>query len=302
MGLAVSLELPLVIIDIQRGGPSTGLPTKTEAADLLMAMFGRHGESPLPIIASESPSDCFFAAIEATRIAIKYRTPVILLSDGYLANGSEPWRLPDIDSLPVIAVAFATEPNHTNDDGNAGLLAVPARSRDAGPAVGDPRHARASRTASAASRRRTARATSATTPPTTSAWCACGPPKVAGIAERHPRHRGVRRRRRRRAARRSAWGSTWGAIDGGMNRVRARGRKIAHAHLTHLNPFPPNLGDVLRRYPKVLVPEMNLGQLSKLIRAEFLVDAQSVTKVKGAAVHRRRARARHLRGPEGRSA
>src|SRR5207249_4316348 len=121
MGLAVSLELPLVIIDIQRGGPSTGLPTKTEAADLLMAMYGRASESPMPIVAARSPSDCFFVAIEATRIALKYRTPVILLSDGYLANGSEPWHLPDVASLPSIAVEFATAPNHTDDEGNPGV-------------------------------------------------------------------------------------------------------------------------------------------------------------------------------------
>ena len=143
MGLAVSLELPLLIIDIQRGGPSTGLPTKTEAADLLMAYYGRHGESPMPIVAAHSPSDCFFAAIEAARIAIKYRTPVILLSDGYLANGSEPWRLPEVADLPDISTTFATEPNHTTAGGRRGVLALPPRPRHAGAGLGRSRHARA---------------------------------------------------------------------------------------------------------------------------------------------------------------
>jgi 2-oxoglutarate ferredoxin oxidoreductase subunit alpha len=279
MGLAVSLELPLVIIDIQRGGPSTGLPTKTEAADLLMAMYGRASESPLPIVAAKSPSDCFFAAIEATRLALKYRTPVILLSDGYLANGSEPWRLPDISELPSIAVEFATEPNHADADGNpvfwpylrdpetlARPWAVPGtpglthriggieKEDGSGNISYDPEnHERMVRVRAA---------------------------KVAGIAKEIP------------DAELTGdvddaellvlgWGSTWGAIDGAMNRVRARGRKIAHAHLTHLNPFPRNLEAALRRYPKVLVPEMNLGQLSRLVRAEFLVDARAVTKIKG---------------------
>jgi 2-oxoglutarate ferredoxin oxidoreductase subunit alpha len=159
MGLAVSLELPLLIIDIQRGGPSTGLPTKTEAADLLLAMYGRHGESPLPIVAAHSPSDCFDAAIEAARIALKYRTPVVLLSDGYLANGTEPWRLPDVDSLPDISTTFATEPNHTTD-GQRGVLALPARPRHARPRRGRCPARPTSCTASAASRRRTDQATS----------------------------------------------------------------------------------------------------------------------------------------------
>jgi 2-oxoglutarate ferredoxin oxidoreductase subunit alpha len=278
MGLAVSLELPLVIIDIQRGGPSTGLPTKTEAADLLMAMFGRSSESPLPIVASRSPSDCFFVAIEATRIALKYRTPVILLSDGYLANGSEPWRLPDIASLPSIAVEFATAPNHTDADGNEIFW----------PYKRDPETL-------------------------ARAWAVPGTPglthRIGGIEKEDgsgnisydpDNHEHMVRLRAAKVAGIAndipdvevsgdddaellvvGWGSTWGAIDGAMNRVRNRGRRIAHAHLTHLNPFPKNLEAVLRRHPKVLVPEMNLGQLSKLIRSDFLVDAQSVTKIKG---------------------
>jgi 2-oxoglutarate ferredoxin oxidoreductase subunit alpha len=279
MGLAVSLELPLLVIDIQRGGPSTGLPTKTEAADLLQAMYGRHGESPVPIVASYSPSHCFFAAIEAARIALKYRTPVILLSDGYLANGSEPWRLPDIASLPDISVEFATEPNHVDEDGNHVFW----------PYLRDE--------------------TTLARP-----WAVPGTPglmhRIGGIEKMDgsgnisydpANHEHMVRLRAEKVARIAndippvamsgdvedaellvlGWGSTWGAIDGGMNRVRAAGRRIAHAHLVHLNPFPADLGDVLRRYPKVLVPELNLGQLSKLVRAEYLVDARSTTKVQG---------------------
>jgi 2-oxoglutarate ferredoxin oxidoreductase subunit alpha len=279
VGLAVSLELPLVIIDIQRGGPSTGLPTKTEAADLLMAMYGRHAESPLPIVAAKSPSDCFFAAIEATRIALRYRTPVILLSDGYLANGSEPWRLPDIERLPDISVEFATAPNHVDDAGNPVFW----------PYLRDPKTL-------------------------ARPWAVPGTPglthRIGGIEKEEgsgnisydpENHEFMVRLRAAKIAGIAddipdvevegdaddaelivvGWGSTWGAIDGGMNRVRARGHRIAHAHLRHLNPFPSNLGAVLHRYPKVLVPEMNLGQLSKLIRAEFLVDARSVNKVQG---------------------
>jgi 2-oxoglutarate ferredoxin oxidoreductase subunit alpha len=279
MGLALNLELPLVVIDIQRGGPSTGLPTKTEAADLLMAMYGRHGESPIPIVAAYSPSNCFDAAIEAFRIALKYRTPVLLLSDGYLANGSEPWKLPDVDSLPDISVEFASEPNHVDDDGNpvfwpylrdpetlARPWAVPGtpglahriggleKEDGTGNISYDPDnhermvHLRAAKVAGIA----------ADIPPV----------KVTGDVDDCE-------------VLVLGWGSTWGAIDGAMQRVRSRGRRVAHAHLVHLNPFPANLGEVLRRAPRVLVPEMNLGQLSRLVRAEFLVDAKSVSKVKG---------------------
>ncbi|HET7722329.1 MAG TPA: 2-oxoacid:acceptor oxidoreductase subunit alpha [Acidimicrobiales bacterium] len=279
MGLAVSLELPLLIIDIQRGGPSTGLPTKTEAADLLMAMYGRHGESPLPIIAARSPSHCFEVAIEAARIALKYRTPVVLLSDGYIANGAEPWLLPDVSTLPDISVEFATEPNHTGADGEpvfwpylrdpdtlARPWAVPGtpglthriggieKEEGSGNISYDP-----------ANHERMVRLRQA---------------KIDGIARDIP---GVELTGDVADAEVLVlgWGSTWGAIDGAMGRLRARGRKVAHAHLVHLNPFPSNLGDVVRRYPRVLVPEMNLGQLSRLVRAEFLVDARSITKVQG---------------------
>ncbi len=279
MGLAVSMELPLLIIDIQRGGPSTGLPTKTEAADLLQAMYGRHGESPLPIVAAYSPSHCFHAAIEAARIALKYRTPVMLLSDGYLANGSEPWRLPDLDQLPDISVRFASGTNHVDEEGAdqfwpyqrdpetlARPWAIPGtaglehriggieKADGSGNISYDPEnHERMVRLRAA---------------------------KVAGIARDIPAT-DVRGDVDDAEILILGWGSTWGAIDGAMERCQRRGRKVAHAHLVHLNPFPADLGEVLARYPKVLVPEMNLGQLVKMVRAEFLVDARPVNKVQG---------------------
>ncbi len=280
MSLAVSLELPLVIVDIQRGGPSTGLPTKTEAADLLMAMYGRHGEAPMPIIAAYSPSHCFEVAIEASRIALKYRTPVIVLSDGYLANGTEPWLLPEVASLPDISTQFATEPNHVNET------------------TGEPEHWPYVRDPKTLAR----------------SWALPGTPglmhRIGGIEKEDgsgnisytPDNHGhmVTTRAAKVAAVADdippapvtgdvddaellilAWGSTWGAIVTAVDRQRAKGRKIAHCHLTHINPFPSNLGEVLRRYPRVMVPEMNSGHLAKMVRAEFLVDAKSVSKVKG---------------------
>ncbi len=279
MGLAVSLELPLLIINIQRGGPSTGLPTKTEAADLLMAMFGRHGESPIPIVASKSPADCFHVAIEAARIALKYRTPVMVLSDGYLANSSEPWRLPDVSTLPDLRTTFATEPNHVDDDGNPEFW----------PYLRDP-------------------------DTLARAWAIPGTPglmhRIGGIEKQdgtgnisydpanHERMVELRAAKVAGIAKDIpdlvvegdvddaellvlGWGSTWGAIDGAVNRARNDGLKVASAHLTHLNPFPSNLRDVVTRYPRVIIPEMNLGQLSLLIRGQFLVDAKSISKVRG---------------------
>lgn len=277
IGLAVMLELPLVVVDIQRGGPSTGLPTKTEASDLLMAMYGRHGESPLPIVASYSPSQCFDAAIEAVRIALKYKTPVMLLSDGYLANGSEPWRLPDIDSLPEIPVTFATETNHVNAEGEPEFLAykrdefmsrpwaVPGtpelmhriggieKAENTGNVSYDPaNHARMTEI------RRDRIALIANDIPLTSVEG----PDDANVAV-------------------VGWGSTWGAIRGAARRLGDDGHKVAHIHLTHLNPFPKDFGDVLARYDRVVVPELNMGQLVRLIRAEFLVDARPINKVMG---------------------
>ncbi len=278
VGLAVSLELPLLVIDIQRGGPSTGLPTKTEQADLLHVLFGRHGEAPVPVIAAKTPAHCFEAAIEAARLALKYRTPVYLLSDGYLANGSEPWKLPDLNSLPDISVDFATEPNHTTEDGEQSFWpylrdeetlarpwAIPGtpglehrvggleKSDGSGEVSYDP-----------ANHERMVRLRAA---------------KVAGIADDIPPVEvddpdGA-------DVLVLGWGSTYGAIAAGVRRVRARGMKAAHAHLMHLNPFPPNLGEVLSRYTRVLVPEGNLGQLALLVRGVYLVDARSISKVQG---------------------
>ncbi len=273
MGLAVSLELPMIIVDVQRGGPSTGLPTKTEQSDLLLAMYGRHGEAPMPIVAARSPSHCFDAAFEAVRLALKYRTPVILLTDGYLANGAEPWLLPDVDALDDIGVPFAGAPNHDgefwpylrDDDTLARPWAIPGtpglmhriggleKQDGTGNVNYDPanhelmvriRDAKVARIASDVS-----------------------PVEVDGEPDAEVLVLG--------------WGSTWGAIQAAVRRVRGAGKRVAHAHLVHLNPFPSNLGDVLARYPKVLVPEMNLGQLSRLVRAEYLVDARSLTKVQG---------------------
>ncbi|WP_260639373.1 2-oxoacid:acceptor oxidoreductase subunit alpha [Streptomyces angustmyceticus] len=281
IGLAVSLELPLLIVDIQRGGPSTGLPTKTEQADLLQAMYGRNGEAPVPIVAPRTPADCFEAALEAARIALVYRTPVFLLSDGYLANGSEPWRIPDVDELPDLRVQFASGPNHQLADGTEVFWPY---KRD---------------------EQTLARP-----------WAVPGTPglehRIGGIEKQDgtgnisydpANHDFMVRTRQAKVDGidvpdldvddpadddgRSAdtlvlgWGSTYGPITAAVRRVRRAGGRIAQAHLRHLNPFPGNLGDVLGRYDKVIVPEMNLGQLATLIRAKYLVDAQSHTQVSG---------------------
>ncbi|HXA33406.1 MAG TPA: 2-oxoacid:acceptor oxidoreductase subunit alpha, partial [Acidimicrobiales bacterium] len=279
VGLAISLELPLVIIDIQRGGPSTGLPTKTEQADLLHAMYGRHGEAPLPIVAAMTPSHCFAATIEAVRLAVKYRTPVMLLSDGYLANGTEPWRLPSLEDLPEIDPDFATAPNHTGPDGEEtfwpyirdeetlarpwappGLAGLEHRIGGLEKADGSGNVAYDGANHERMSRLRAAR--------------------IAGIANDIPLLE-VDDVDNDAKVLVVGWGSTYGAIAAGVRRVRARGQKVAHAQLVHLNPFPSNLGAVLAAYDKVLVPEINLGQLNKLLRAEFLVDAVSFTKLQG---------------------
>jgi 2-oxoglutarate ferredoxin oxidoreductase subunit alpha len=279
IGLAVNLELPLLVIDIQRGGPSTGLPTKTEQADLLQAMYGRHGEAPLPIVAPRDSGDCFYAAIEAARLALKYRTPVMLLSDGYLANGAEPWKVPAVEDLPDISVELATETNHTNPDGteefwpylrDAQTLARPwavpgtpglthrigglEKADGAGTVSYDPaNHDVMVRTRVA---------------------------KIAGIA-RDIEPVAVDDPSGEARVLVLGWGSTAGSITAGLRRVRAVGHAVAHVHLRHLNPFPANLGEVLRSYDRILVPEMNMGQLVKLVRSEFLVDAKSLTKVSG---------------------
>jgi 2-oxoglutarate ferredoxin oxidoreductase subunit alpha len=273
VGLAVTTELPLLIVDVQRAGPSTGMPTKTEQTDLLMAMFGRNGESPVPIVAPMSPSDCFDAAIEAARIAVKYRTPVMLLSDGYLANGSEPWRLPAVSDLPDISQDFTTEPN--GEDGEflpfkrdtetlARPWAIPGtpglehriggieKADGTGNISYDPNnHDLMVRTRAA---------------------------KIAGIdvpdlevddADGDARVLVL------------GWGSTYGPIAAAIRRIRKGGGKVAQAHLRHLNPLPANTGEVLKAYDKVLLPEINLGQLALLLRARFLVDIISYNRVRG---------------------
>jgi 2-oxoglutarate/2-oxoacid ferredoxin oxidoreductase subunit alpha len=273
IGLAVSLELPLLVIDIQRSGPSTGMPTKTEQADLLQVMFGRNGEAPVPVVAACTPSDCFHAALEAARIALQYRTPVVLLSDGYLANGSEPWLLPDVADLPEIKVEFATEPNHDgefwpylrDEDTLARPWAVPGtpglehriggleKADGSGNISYDPdNHDHMVRLRAA---------------------------KVAGIAaDIAPLEVDDQEGARLLVL---GWGSTYGPIGAAIRRVRAAGGRVAQAHLRHLNPFPANLGEVLGRYDKVLIPEMNLGQLRMLVRSRFLVDAVGYNRVRG---------------------
>ena len=277
IGLAVSLELPLIIVDVQRGGPSTGLPTKTEQADLLQAMFGRNGEAPVPIVAPRSPGDCFDAAIEAVRIAMTYRTPVFLLSDGYLANGSEPWRIPDVDSLPDLRVEFATEPT-TPTPTAPGVPALPARPRDARAAVG---RARAPGPRAPHRRHREGRRHR-------QHLLRPGQPRPHGAPApgQGRRHRSVPDLEVDDPDGDArvlvlGWGSTYGPIGAACQIARRAGSTVAQAHLRHLNPFPANTGEVLRRYDKVLVPEMNLGQLALLIRGRFLVDAIRYNQVRG---------------------
>jgi 2-oxoglutarate/2-oxoacid ferredoxin oxidoreductase subunit alpha len=269
IGLAVAMELPLVVVDIQRAGPSTGMPTKTEAADLLMALYGRHGESPLPVVAASTPADCFETAIEAVRIAVTHRTPVILLSDTFLANSSEPWKLPEVDSLPEIDPRFATDPSgfqpYARDEKLARPWAVPGtpglRHRIGGLEKED---------------------------------------GTGNISYDPVNHAHMTHLRAERVARVEVpdvevddpdgeasllvvgWGSSYGAIQGAARRLRReQGVKVATAHIRHLNPMPGNLEDVLRSYERVLVPETNMGQLVKLLRAEYLLDIESFTKVDG---------------------
>jgi 2-oxoglutarate ferredoxin oxidoreductase subunit alpha len=279
VGLAVSVELPLIVVDVQRSGPSTGMPTKTEQADLLMAIHGRNGESPVPVVAAASPSDCFHAAIEAARIAVTYRTPVILLSDGYLANGSEPWRIPEIASLPDLSsgFSFARESDQADSDGDfqpfrrdpvtlARPWAVPGtpglehriggieKADGSGNISYDPdNHDLMVRT-----RQAKIDGIAASIPPL-EVDDPDGDAKVLVLG----------------------WGSTYGSIGAAVRRVRRAGQPVAQAHLRHLNPFPSNLGEVLRRYDKVLVPEINLGQLALLLRGKFLVDVISYNRVRG---------------------
>ncbi|EHR59345.1 2-oxoacid:acceptor oxidoreductase subunit alpha [Saccharomonospora cyanea] len=276
IGLGVMIELPLVVIDVQRGGPSTGLPTKTEQADLLQAMYGRNSESPVPIVAPRSPADCFDAALEATRIALTYRTPVLLLSDGAIANGSEPWLIPDVETLPDLRVTFASEPNALDGSGEfwpyvrdpetlAREWAVPGtpglqhrvggleKADGKGNISYDPdNHDRMVRL-------RQAKIDGIDVPDVEVDDPSNGEARVLALG----------------------WGSTYGPIGAACRRVRRKGIPIAQAHLRHLNPFPANLGELLRSYDTVVVPEMNMGQLAALLRAKYLVDVHSHTKIAG---------------------
>jgi len=273
MGLAIAVEIPLIICDIQRGGPSTGLPTKTEQADLLQALFGRNSEAPIPVIAAATPSDCFWAALEASRIAVKYMVPVIILSDGYLANGAEPWRIPEISELPEIPVMFETnpvdfKPYRRNPETLARPWAIPG------------------------------------TPGLEHRIGGLEKQDVSGNINYEPLNH--EKMVRIRAAKVEAiaqdiplaepegdadgdllivaWGSTHGAITAAVKaqREKQEGRKrIGHLHLRHLNPLPSNVGEILKRYKKVLVPELNMGQLSWVLRAKFLVDTIGLNKIQG---------------------
>lgn len=279
IGLAVSMELPLVVIDIQRGGPSTGLPTKTEQSDLLQAMFGRNGEAPVPVVAPRSPVDCFDAAIEACRIATKYRTPVFLLSDGYLANGSEPWSLPNVEDLPDLHVDFATGPNHTLADGTevfwpfkrdpetlARPWAIPGTAglehRIGGIEKAD------------------GRGNISYDPDNHDKMVRLRQAKVDGIAASIA-PLAVEDPDGDARVLIIGWGSTYGPIGAACRVARKNGVKVAQAHLRHLNPFPANTAEVLRSYDRVIVPEMNLGQLALLLRGKFLVDAIGYNQVRG---------------------
>ncbi|CAL9457616.1 2-oxoglutarate oxidoreductase subunit KorA [Nocardiopsis dassonvillei] len=275
VGLAVMTELPLVIVDVQRAGPSTGMPTKTEQTDLLMAMFGRNGESPLPVVAPASPADCFAVALEAVRIAVTYRTPVVMLSDGYLANGSEPWRLPEVAELPVIEPGFATAPNgpdgsflpYLRDEGTlARPWAVPGTAGLEHRIGGIEKHAETGDISY--------------TPANHDLMVRTRQAKVDAIARDLPALE-VDDPSGEAGVLVLGWGGTYGSITAAVRRVRRTGRRVAQAHLRHLNPFPANLGEVLGRYERVVVPEINLGQLSLLLRGRFLVDVIGYNKVRG---------------------
>jgi 2-oxoglutarate ferredoxin oxidoreductase subunit alpha len=271
VGLAVSIELPLVLIDIQRGGPSTGLPTKTEQADLLQAVYGRNGEAPVAVIAAATPGDCFYMAIEAVRLALKYMCPVFLLTDGYLANGAEPWAIPDVTSLPKIPVSFRKDPEGFHPflrdpetlarnwaiPGTPGLMhRIGGIEKDfnSGHISYNPdNHEKMTKTRAA---------------------------KIAGIAQDVPEQQ-IEVGNDSGKLLVLGWGSTYGSIREAVQRSRDRGLDVSHAHVRYLNPFPKNLGELLKRFDRVLVPELNNGQLVKLIRSQYLVPAESLPKIQG---------------------
>ena len=276
VGLAVSVELPLIVVDVQRAGPSTGMPTKTEQADLLMAIFGRNGESPVPVIAAASPSDCFFAAIEAARIAVTYRTPVVLLSDGYLANGSEPWLIPDVATLPDLSAEFAFAAADADGEEFQPFRRDPVTLARPWAVPGTPglEHRIGGIEKAAGT------GTISYDPDNHDLMVRTRQAKIDGIASSIPPLE-VDDPTGDAKVLVLGWGSTYGSIGAGVRRVRRAGHSVAQAHLRHLNPFPANLGDVLRRYDKVLVPEINLGQLALLLRGRYLVDVISYNRVRG---------------------
>jgi len=270
MGLAVAVELPIVICDIQRGGPSTGLPTKTEQADLLQALYGRNSEAPIPVLAAATPGDCFWMALEASRIALKYMVPVIVLSDGYLANGAEPWRIPKPGDLPEFPVHFETNPEgfmpYKRDPQTLSRpWAVPGtpglEHRIGGlekqDVTGNVNYEPLNHERMVQLRAAKVEAVAQDVPDVVPAGDAKGDLLLVG------------------------WGSTYGAITAALNAQRAKGRRIGHVHLRHLNPLPRNLGEVLKNYKRILVPEMNMGQLVMVLRAKYLVDAQGYNKIQG---------------------
>ncbi len=272
LSLAVMAELPLVVIDVQRGGPSTGLPTKPEQSDLLFALYGRHGESPIPVVAAASPSDAFATAIEAARLALKYMTPVILLSDNTVATGAEPWRLPDVDSLPDLRVEFATQPN-TADGRFMPYVRDPETFARQWAVPGTPglEHRLGGLEKEEVTGNVSYDPANHQLMTDTRAW------KIANIADDIPLLTVDEDEGAELLV--IGWGSTYAAIRAACRRIRNNGVKVARAHLRHLNPFPANLGEVLSRYEKILIPELNMGQLERLIRAEFLIDADTMHKV-----------------------
>ncbi len=275
LSLALITELPLILVNVQRAGPSTGLPTKVEQSDLMMALYGRHGEAPLPVIAASTPSDAFEVAIEAARIALTYMTPVILLSDGYLANSSEPWRIPDFDSLPEINVAYTTEPN-----GPDGEFFPYARDAVTGarpwaiPGTPGLEHRIGGLEKAAL--------TGAVSydPGSHEQMTAARAGKVAGVPHDIPRVEVVGADDADLLV--VSWGSTFGSVRAGDNNANKAGYSVAHLHLRYLNPFPRNLGEELKRYDKILIPELNRGQLATVLRAEYLVPTTTLSKVQGA--------------------
>jgi 2-oxoglutarate ferredoxin oxidoreductase subunit alpha len=279
VGLGVILELPMLVIDVQRAGPSTGMPTKPEQADLLMVMFGRNAESPVPVLAASTPGNCFDMALEAVRIATKYRTPVYLLSDAYLANGAEPWLIPDASALPDLTVEFATEPNA--EDGFLPYLRDPETLARAWAIPGTPglEHR------IGGLEKQDVTGNVSYDPENHDLMVRLRAQKVAGIAADIPELE-VDDPGGDAKLLVLGWGGTYGSIAAAVRKVRLGGNSVAHAHLHYLNPFPRNTGEVLARYDKVLIPELNLGQLLRLVRSEFLVDAIGYNRVRGVPFRR----------------